>query len=85
MIDPMEDSAEKAAMDAAIEALMSKEHGQNVLLTGYVIQAVGVSAEDDRDLLSYTGKTGQSSVTTLGLLAYINANVEEIVWGDLDD
>lgn len=79
--------AEKAAtekLEAALEELMSVTHGDNVLLTGYIFQAVGVSAEDSRDLLTYQGKEGQSGVVTLGLQGYLNSNVDMIVFGEDD-
>ncbi len=76
----------KADLERAIEAHLASEHDDGAaILTGYIVQAVGQGMSDERDLLMYTGKTGQSSVTTLGLLAHIEANVEEIVWGDHDE
>lgn len=75
----------KAALETALEAHLSDEHDMPAMLTGYILQAVGNSAYDDRDLLCYTGKTGQSGVITLGLLSYIQANAEGVTFDAEDD
>lgn len=82
--DPAEIAA-TAKLEAAIEELMSVTHGNNVVLTGYILQAFGSSAEDERDLLTYKGKEAQSGVVTVGLQAYLNNNVDIMVFGAEDD
>lgn len=79
--DPAEIAATEK-LEAALEELMSVTHGNNIVLTGYILQAVGVSAEDERDQLTYKAKEGQSGIVTTGLQTYLNANVDMIVFGD---
>jgi len=80
--------ATKKALEAALESHMSDEHGMNIMLTGYILQGCGSSAEDDRDLLVYCGKEGQSGIVTQGLLNYIDYNVQgqtfELADGETD-
>jgi hypothetical protein len=75
----------KAAVEKALEAHMADEHEMQTVLTGYILQAVGQSVHDDRDLLCYCGLTGQSGVVTQGLLAYIDYNATGLTFGDIDD
>lgn len=77
--------AEKQAVEDALEALMSKDHDTNVVITGFIVQAVGVSATDDRDLILYTGKTGQSGIVTMGLLSYMNYNAEGVTFDTFEE
>ena len=74
-----------AKLEAALEELMSVTHEDNVLLTGYILQAVGSSATDERDLLTYKGKEAQSGVVTQGLLQYLTANADMLTFGDDDE
>lgn len=82
--DPAEVEA-TAELEIALEKLMAVTHHDSVVLTGYIVQAVGVSPNDDRDLLTYKGKEGQSGVLSQGLLQYINANVDAMTWGGDDE
>lgn len=70
-----EELSAKAEMEKAIEKLMSLAHEQNIILTGFILQAEGMSATDDVKLLISSSMTDQSSVTSLGLLAILDRNV----------
>jgi hypothetical protein len=70
----------KAAVEKALEAHMADEHEMPIVLTGYILQAVGQSVHDERDLLCYFGLTGQSGVVTQGLLSYIDYNATGITF-----
>ena len=78
-------AATKAALDAAIEAHIADEHDDNtIMLRGYILQAAGNGIEDTRDCLLFTSGD-QGAVTTLGLLAILNANTDASCFGDDDD
>lgn len=81
-------SATKRVMEDAIEAHLSDEYEERALLDGYILQASGSVLSDNRTALIYSGKGGQSGVTTMGLLAYINYNAEGVSFdqdGDDDE
>ena len=77
--------ATKKAIENAIEAHMAEEHDMSVMLTGYILQAMGSSAEDNRDLLLHCGLEGQSSIVSLGLLTYIDYNVNGLIFDSVDE
>lgn len=75
-----EELAAKEVMERAIENYMSIAHGTTIMLEAYILQAMGQSAEEDRPLLNYTGKTGQNGVVTAGLGAYISDNIQDALF-----
>lgn len=76
----------KAAMERAIEAHIADEHDDETMLLGaYILQAAGNGIKDSRHGLTYDVLEGQSGLISLGLLAHINVNVENMTFGADDD
>lgn len=79
-------SETKAALEIAIEAHIADEHGdETMLLSAYILQATGNGIKDSRHGLTYCALEGQSGLISLGLLAHINVNVENMTFGTDDD
>lgn len=67
----------KAALEAAIEAHIADEHDDpTLILSAYILQAMGSGISDSRNALTFCGLEGASAVTSLGLLAYAQVNIE---------
>lgn len=67
----------KAAMELAIEAHIADEHQDaSMILTAYILQAMGSGIGDNRNALSFCTDSTGSAVVSLGLLAYAQVNIE---------
>lgn len=78
--DSDEENALLNDLEEALTRLMSYSHKSNVMLTGFVFQAKGVSIDDSKPVLSAGSMKNQIASDSLGLIEVLRENTRRRIF-----
>lgn len=74
-----------AELELVLSKIMSYGHKTNIILTSYVFQARGVTAEHDRHPTTSGSMKNQDQVDSLGLVELLRGNLHKNLFGHRSD